>query len=146
MLDDITQKVNDAAARKDQEKQELTADIAQQLFEKYKQQLLAAGKNVIQSQFTMMRVEVLPPDEVRIISPSELTDTYAKEQRTLLIDFYRAETKMLVRITTEVQEDETVIASQSTVILSKSEMFDAMATKNPSLGRLKDALGLMIEY
>jgi len=146
MLDDITQKVSDAATRKEQEKNELTAEIAQQLFDKYKQQLLSAGKNVIQAQFSMMRVEVLPPDEVRIISPSELTDTYAKEQRTQLIDFYRAETKMMVRITMEIQEDEAVKAAQNTVVLSKSEMFDAMAAKNPSLGKLKDALGMTIEY
>ncbi len=146
ILDDIDKKVIDATANKDRQQQALTVELADGLFEKYKQQLQAAGKNVIYSQFSMMRIEVLPPDEIRLISPSDLTDTYAKEQRTLLLDFYREETKIMVRITTEVKEDESVIASQNTVVLSKSEMFDVMAQKNPSLGRLKDALNLSIEY
>ena len=145
-MDDIDKKVIDATANKDRQQQALTVELADGLFEKYKQQLQAAGKNVIYSQFSMMRIEVLPPDEIRLISPSDLTDTYAKEQRTLLLDFYREETKIMVRITTEVKEDESVIASQNTVVLSKSEMFDVMAQKNPSLGRLKDALNLSIEY
>jgi DNA polymerase III subunit gamma/tau len=145
-LDDLDQKVSDATANKDKQIQALSHEMANELFEKYMQQLSAAGKQVIFSQFSMMRIEVIPPDEIRLISPSGLTDTYAKEQRTHLQDYYQAETKRLVRITTEVQEDESIIASQNTVVLSKTEMFEVMAEKNPSLGRLKDALNLSIEY
>ena len=95
---------------------------------------------------SMMRIEVLPPDEVKVISPSVLTDTYARDQRTALIDYYRAETKMIVRITMEIQEDENVIAAQKNTVLSKSEMFEVMASKNPNLAKLKDGLGMQIEY
>jgi len=94
----------------------------------------------------MMRVEVRPPDEVRLISPSELTDTYAKDQRTLLIDFYREQTRIIVRITTEVQEDEAIKAAQNNIVLSKSEIYEVMAQKNPNLAKLKDGLGMNIEY
>jgi hypothetical protein len=146
IFDDLTQRVNDAATRKNEVKIEFTVALAQQLFEKYMQQLQAEGKNVAYAQFTMMRLEVLPPDELRIISPSELTDTYAREQRTQLLDFYREETQSIIRIITEIQEDKSVIAEQNKKVLSRSEMFEAMAHKNPSLGRLKDALNMTIEY
>ena len=145
MLSDIDEAVTKAVANTD-EKKELSAEMAEQLFERYKQKLQAASKSVIHAQFTMMRLIVLPPDEVRIISPSELTNTYAREQRNDLIDFYRAESKMTVRITTEIQEDEAIKASQNITVLSKSEMFEAMAQKNPSLARLKDGLSMQIEY
>src|SRR5205085_693881 len=47
MLNDIETEVSKAAANREQEKKELTLEITQQLFEQYKQQLQAAGKNVI---------------------------------------------------------------------------------------------------
>jgi DNA polymerase-3 subunit gamma/tau len=146
LLDDIALEVTKATANQNAEQKILTKEIADQLFEQYKQQLQAASKNVIYAQFSMMRIEVYPPDELRIISPSELTDTYAKEQRTSLIDYYRSETQMVVRITTEIQEDEAVKAQQNVTVLSKSEMFEVMAQKNPHLGHLKDSLGMSIEY
>ncbi len=146
-LSDLGSEVTKATANQNAEQKVLTKEIADQLFEQYKQQLQANSKNVIHAQFTMMKIEVFPPDELRIISPSELTDTYAKEQRTSLIDFYRAETKMVVRITTEIKEDEAIKAELAkNVVLSKSEIFDVMAQKNPQLARLKEGLGMTIEY
>ena len=146
MLQDLDTEVAKAAASQGQEKKVLTAEVANQLFEAYKAKLPAANKTVLHSQFCMMRVEVHPPDEVRLLSPSAFTDGYAKDQKTPLIDYYRAETGMVVRITTEIQEDESVMAAQSITVLSKSEMFEAMATKNPNLAALKDGLGMTIEY
>lgn len=145
LLSDIDDKVNREADKETLQK-ELTVDLANQLFEQYKQQLKTAEKNVIYAQFCMMRIEVLPPDEVKLISPTELTDTYAREQRTHLIDYYRAETKINVRITTDIQEDEATRNAAKNVVLSRSEVFDVMVQKNPSLGKLKDGLGMSIEY
>ncbi len=146
MLQDLDTEVAKAAANQNQEKKVLTVEMANQLFEAYKTRLQATNKTVLHSQFNMMRVEVHPPDEVRLISPSAFTDGYAKDQKTPLIDYYRAETGMIVRITTEVQEDENIKAAQNITVLSKSEMFEAMATKNPNLAALKDGLGMTIEY
>jgi DNA polymerase III subunit gamma/tau len=146
MLADIDAAVTTAAANLQNQKKELSAEVAEQLFSRYKKNLQDNNKTVIYAQFSLMRVEVLPPDEVRIISPSELTDTYARDQRTALIDFYRAETDMIVRITTEIQEDEAVKNAQISKVLSKSEMYEVMAGKNPNLARLKDGLGMQIEY
>jgi DNA polymerase-3 subunit gamma/tau len=145
MLSDIDAAVSKATVNTN-EKKTLSVETAERLFEQYKQKLQSAGKNVLHAQFGMMRLEVRPPDEVRIISPSELTDTYAKEQRNLLIDFYRAETQMLVRITTEMQEDEEMKNELNSKVLSKTEMYDAMASKNPMLAKLRDGLGMQIEY
>jgi hypothetical protein len=146
MLSDLDAKVN-ASASIPNEKKELTAELAQQLFEQYKSQQQAAGKAVIYAQFSLMLVEVLPPDEVQIISPSELTDTYAREQRTQLIDFFREQTGIMVRVTTGIREDEAAKeAAKKNAVLSKSEVYDAMAQKNPDLSRLRDGLGLTLEY
>ncbi len=146
ILDDIDAAVTTATANLKHEKKTVSDEIAKQLFEKYKKHLQDTNKTVIYAQFSMMRVEALPPDEVRIISPSEFTDAYALEQRTALIDFYRAETKMVIRITTEIQEDEAIKNAQITKVLSKSEMYEVMAGKNPNLAKLRDGLGMQIEY
>ena len=146
MLSDLDAAVTSAAANQARENASLTEELANRLFEEYKQKLQAAQKNMLFSQFSLMQLEVLPPDEIRIVSPSELTDTYAKEQRNTLIDYYREETKIMVRITTIIREDEEIKASQNKVVLSKSEMFEAMAQKNPNLAKLKDGLGMIIEY
>jgi len=146
MLQDLDSEVAKAAANTNNEQKVLTLARAEELFETYKKKLQAESKSVLFSQFLMMRIEVLPPDELRLISPSELTDTYARDQRSILTDFYRAETGMIVRITTTIVEDESIKAAQNTVVLSKSEMYEAMARKNPNLAALKDTLGMQIEY
>lgn len=134
-----------AAANINAGPKELSAERAIELFEQYKQELSAAGKAVVFGQFTMMRLEVHPPDGVCIISPTELTDMYAREQRTHLLEFYQYHTKMLVRVKTEIQEDEAIKAQQMPTVMSKAETFEAMVQINPYLGRLKDALGLTVD-
>ncbi len=146
MLSDIDEKVTTAASKQNEAQVSLSLVTALSLFELYKQKLAAANKNVIHAQFSLMQLEVIPPDEIRIISPSELTDTYARDQKSQMIDFFSAETNSRVRITTEIREDESVKAAQNTVVLSRSETFDAMVQKNPALAKLKDSLGMTIEY
>ncbi len=146
LLSDLDSEVTKATANQNQEQKILTKEAAHNIFDQYKALLQATSKNVIHAQFSMMKLEVYPPDELRIISPSELTDTYAKEQRTALIDYFIAEAKMIVRITTGIQEDEATKAEQSKGVLSKSEMFEVMAQKNPQLARLKEGLSMNIEY
>jgi len=89
---------------------------------------------------------VIAPDQVKIISPSELTDTYAKEQKSAMLDFFVEESKMRIRITTEIQIDKDIEKSQINTVLSKSEMYEVMATKNSNLAKLKEGLGMQIEY
>ena len=142
LLDDM----DDDAGATEKRIKELTLAECQQLFEAYKQGLLEQSKNMLHGQFAQMRVEFYPPDEVCIISPSELTDSYARENRGALIDFFRAGTQLLVRVVTRLVEDEAVKAAQQNTVLSKSEMYEAMAQKNPYLAKLKEALNMQIDY
>ena len=139
-LDEEVQVLQKSVAR------ELKPDEALSIFEDYKRMLVSESKGSVAAQFSLMKVEVIPPDEVHIISPSELTDTYARDQRSLLLDYYREKTGILVRITTEIQEDAEVISAQTVKILSKSEMYEAMVYKNPFLAKLKEGLNMQIEY
>ena len=143
LLDDID---SDVDLEKDKRTHPLTHEECLQLLEEYRQQLTAQGKSTLSSQFSLMRLEFYPPDEICFISPSELTDTYARDQKGVLIDYYRERTKLMVRVTTKLVEDEAVITAQQNTVLSKQEMFDAMAMKNPNLARLKEGLGMQVEY
>ncbi len=145
MLTNLDTIVNQTNTIKVAEKKEFTPEIGIEIFEKYKQKLHNEGKTMLYSQFCQMRIEVLPPDEVRLITTNELTETYAKDQRSSLIDFYNDETQMQVRITTIIIEDKNELETKVTV-LSKTEIFAEMIKKNPQILRLKDTLNLQIEY
>jgi DNA polymerase-3 subunit gamma/tau len=145
ILGDLDEVMNQAVAGMIPQSAPLTAEKAHAIFEEYKQSLQAAGKSVLFSQFSMMRLESYPPDEVRFITPGEMTDTYAREQRTQMIEFFSERAGRNVRITTEIQIDESMIDNTPRA-LSKSEMYEAMATKNPNLARLKEGTSMQIEY
>ncbi|PZF73682.1 DNA polymerase III subunit gamma/tau [Taibaiella soli] len=127
------------------ETKELTLEWATELYNQYKQKAREESKSVLFAQLSMMQLEVHPPEEVRIIAPSEITEMYALDQRNDLIEYYRAHTGIRVRVTTEIREDVTIVHEQK-AILSKPEIYEAMVRKNPNLGKLKDALNLQIEY
>jgi DNA polymerase III subunit gamma/tau len=146
MLGDLEADLSNAAALRASKPTEITAENALEIFEQYKQELKAADKSVLYTQFCMVRLEIYPPDEVRIISGSHMTDTYVREQRNAMIDFYLKHSRMTVRITTDVQIDTSQEEDQNAKVLSKSEMYDAMAALNPNLARLKEGAGLQIEY
>lgn len=145
LLGGLDEAINQAALAQANRPTEITTERANEIFELYKQELQATGKGVLYSQFNMMKIEVLPPDEVRIISPHEMTDTYAREQRNTVIDFFGRHAGMTIRITNEIREDKSLIPEEARV-LSKNEVYDAMVAKNPNLARLKEGVGLQIEY
>ncbi len=129
------------------ESKELTLDIVNLLYEQFKEKVKAENKSMLYAQLSGMTVEVYPPDEVRIITPSALADEYARDQRNILIEYFREHTGIpVVRVTTEIREDKAVIQNENKTVLSKQEVFEVMAGKNPDLGRLKDNLNLQIEY
>ncbi len=146
LLSDLDDAVVKAASEQESGPKTVTQDKAEELFDQYKKKLQAEAKSILFAQFDMMRVTMLPDNEMRIISPSELTNTYAKELRNDIVEYYTKACGTLVRVTLEVQEDQSVIESQTTKVLSRSEVYDVMASKNPSLARLKDALGMQLEY
>ncbi|MGN6477724.1 MAG: DNA polymerase III subunit gamma/tau [Flavipsychrobacter sp.] len=128
------------------EKRELSQPMVAQLWEQFRQGIKDMNRSALYAQLLFMNVEVAPPDEIRIICPTDFTHTYAREQRNVLIDYFREKTGVGVRITTEVREDKSVIQEQQVTVLSKQEVFDAMAQKNPQLARLRDGLNLQVEF
>lgn len=144
ILGDIDAAINNAAPVI-VEKKELTQQLVEEAYEQYKRRLQAENKSVYYAQFSAMKVELQQTDEVRLIAPNELTEEYAKEQRNSMIDFFTEQTGTLVRITTEIRKTEDAPATEKPV-MSRNEIFDMMAGKNPSLKLLKDALHLQIDY
>lgn len=146
IIDDLDAELQNARVV-EQEKKELTQDIVEQSFNKYREQLRAENKSVYYAQFSSMTVEAAPPDEVRIVVPTDLTATYAREHRNILIDFFREQTGMpAIRVTVEIRENEEIEAQQQVKVLSRPEIYEVMVRKNPNLGRLKDGLNLQIDY
>ncbi len=145
MLGDLDADINAAVAARAAQQTEITFEVAADILEKYKAHLRAKDQSVILGQLALMKLEVYPPDEVRLISPGDLTDNYAKDQRGDLIDFFMKEARMRIRVTTEVREDKS-LTEPANRVLSKNEMFEVMANRNPNLARLRDGMGLQIEY
>ena len=145
MLADLDADLNAAVAARAAQQADITYEVAADILEKFKADLRARDQSVILGQFALMTMEVYPPDEVRLISPGDLTDNYAKDQRGDLIEFFMKEAKMRVRVTTEVREDKS-LTEPANRVLSKNEMFEVMANRNPNLARLRDGMGLQIEY
>lgn len=144
IMDDIDAAVKSAVAVVE-ERKELNDPLVQQVYDAYRSKLQAENKSFIGAQFSQMKAEMAGPDEVKIVAPSILTEATAKEQRDELLQFFRSQTGILVRVTTEVREDPSLQSSQP-VVLSKTEVYEKMAQKNPNLKLLKDALNLQIEY
>lgn len=125
----------------------VTPEIAQEMFEKFKESLRAQNRNAYHAQFSSMYVEAYPPDEIRIIAPTEFVQGYALEERNNMIEFVRRETGIaVIRITTEIRVNADIQQQEQKIVLSKQEMYEAMAQKNPYLDQLKNDLNLQIEY
>lgn len=146
LMEDIDAAVNNSHSTTHEAK-ELTAEMAAEVFAKYVQAFRDANKSAYYAQFSQMTTEVNPPEEVKIIVPTHFSVEYVKEQRSVLIDFFRAQTGIpTLRVVPEVRENADAIAGEQKMVLSKQEIYEVMAAKNPVLSQLKDALNLTIEY
>jgi DNA polymerase III subunit gamma/tau len=124
----------------------LTQEDVDGVFEAFKKNMQQTGQSINFAQFSIMRTELVPPDEVRIISPSEFTENYAKAERNLLIDFFKSTQDINIRITTVVIPNDDAAANEPQKPMTRNEIFEDMANQNPNLARLKEALNLQIEY
>jgi len=145
LIDDIDEAINSQPQQHQSEVKELTPGLAEALFDEYKKVVREQNKGVLYVQLNMMRAEALPPDEIRIVSPTEMINEYALDNRNDLIDFFSRHVGARIRVTTEVRADAAAVPEQKPV-LSKSEIYEAMVQKNPYLGALKDGLNLQIDY
>lgn len=115
------------------------------IYDAYRKKLHEEGRHVLYAQMAMIKSEFIEPDEVKLISPSKIVDSYAQNNRNDILDFFRHRTSVRVRITTEVQEDTTITDNQPRA-LSKQDIYELMASKNPYLEKLKQDLNLQMEY
>jgi hypothetical protein len=124
---------------------DLCQEDAERMFATYRDRVQSEGKSVIYGQLIQMKVECAAADEIRLVSHSEITDSYAQSLRNDLIESFSAEAGRPVRVTSEFREDPNA-AQDIPVVLSKQEMYEAMARKNPMIAQLKDGLNLQIDY
>lgn len=147
IMEDIDEAVNNASSVVVTHVNELTEGLVQKVFEAYKERLRSENKSVLAAQFSMMQAEMASADEIRIVVPTELTEEYAKEQRNLMIDFFRTQTGIkALRVTTEIRIVENGEIDVPQTVLSKTEILEKMVQVNPNLQALKDALNLQIDY
>lgn len=145
LLGDIDEAVNTVLTQVEN-KFELTQEIVDQLYLEYKQAISAANKMMLHAQLMNIQAVFKTPDEVCLICPTQLTETYARNQQNDILDYYRQKTGIGVRVTLEVRLNEEIDAAQKQKVMSKQDMYDEMAAKNPALAQMKDRLGLHLDY
>ena len=139
--------IDDALQTVKQEKVAVKAicqEDAERMFTAFRDKIQAEGRTVLYAQMAMMHVECAANDEIRIVSPAVITDSYAQSLRNELIEVFTKEIGSSVRVTTELRDDGS--ASNAPQVLSKQEMYEAMARKNPLIAELKEGLNLQIDY
>lgn len=118
---------------------------AERLFAAFREKAKEEGREVIQVQILMMQIECVSEDEVRIVSPSAITDSYAQNMRNDLIEFFSADMGRRIRVTTELREDENAKAAMP-LVKSKQDIFNEMVQKNPQIGHLREGLGMSLDF
>lgn len=111
----------------------------------YRKKAQDENKSVVSAQLALIDPLCIAPDEVHLIAKTHMAESWSQTVRNDMLDFFRARTKVVVRITSEVQEDAAHEAAQPSV-LSKTDVYELLAKKNPALAQLKDGLNLQIEY
>lgn len=142
---DFTKELDNAPAQQKEQKQ-LTEELVMELFNTFKQSKAEERKMMLHAQLGEMKVEMVSADEVKLTSPSELTDTYAREHRNEIQEYFIEQTGIMVRVTTDIVIDENVVERQQHKVLSKQDVYEEMVRKNPNLEKLRDALGLQLDY
>ncbi len=145
ILQDLDAAMQVEAPKDEAPSRELTEEEVERLFAQFTEQLKAENKSVLHAQFCVMKAVLSSADEVRIVAPNALCEEYARSQRDLLIQYFRKETGVMVRVVTQV--DATAVPDKMPEnVLSKQEIYERMALQNPNLAKLKDALGLTLDY
>lgn len=116
-----------------------------ELYDAYRRKLYEDGKHVLHAQLSMIKAVFNAPDEIKLIAPSKLIESYAQGSRNDMLDFFRPQCSVMVRITTEYKQDEAAM-NDKPLALSKQDVYNLMAAKNPNLDKLKSELNLQMEY
>jgi DNA polymerase-3 subunit gamma/tau len=129
---------------KKEEAKALCQEDADRMFAAFREKMQKVS-SAVYAQLIQMSVECVADDEVRIVSPTIISNSQAQNLRNELIEFFSEQAGRNVRITTELREDEALKLAQPQV-LSTKEQYEAMAAKNPLLAQLKEGLNLQLDY
>lgn len=145
LLQELDTLINEEVDAK-QAAQVLTEATMYQVFERYLQHLLNEKRTLFYTQFSKMKLELIDGQEVHFITTDEMAESCVKEQRNFLLDYFKKETNVLVRITSEIKEDPNEMLAGRETIMTKQEKYDAMVLKNPQLAELRSKLNLQIDF
>jgi hypothetical protein len=120
----------------------ITLEKLQAIIDQFKQQLKAENKSILYNTFNDATFESTTPGSLHITSTNSLSNSNIAEEKDKLQELILKETGHLFRITNSFVESNDEPLEKA---LSKTEIFEQMAIKNPTLLALKDALRLGIE-
>jgi predicted ribosome quality control (RQC) complex YloA/Tae2 family protein len=122
---------------------DLDQEKLDELMQQYMDQVKAEKKYTQHGQFLLMKAQLVEEGTINLLSPTSITDAYAQSHRTELQEFIKEATGLLMRITTSFTETEPEHKEKT---LTRTEIFNEMAAKNPSLLHLRDGMKMSIEY
>lgn len=141
--DMLQQTANDEQQQQVMKVEDLKLEQLQRIINNYKESLKELKQTILYSTYDAVRMEMPEAGTLHLVSPNGLNDSNIQQEKSTLQELIRKETGLTIRITNafELTEDEPKEAA-----MSKTDIFEEMATKNPTLLQLKDALRLSIEY
>jgi len=123
---------------------ELSQELAVQLIREFSDGLRNNEQVAMATQLAQMEVVALPPDEIKLCCVSTINYHFGNNLRDRILDFCKEKTKIFsLRITLFI--DESKRKEPEIKVMSRSDVFEQMALKNPALRTLKDSLNLQIE-
>lgn len=141
---DLLQQTNNAAQQQQSMRvEDLQLERLEQIINTHKESLRELKQTILYSTYDALRMEMPEPGTLHLVSPNQLNDSNIQAEKSTLQELIRKETGLTIRITNafELTEEE-----PKETTMSKTDIFEEMATKNPTLLQLKDALRLSIEY
>lgn len=141
---DLDAVIDEELRKQQQEQKEVTAEMVEYIWTHYKNGI-PVNRSTYRASLTMMEVEFVAPDEVIIVCKDQFAQLNANNERNVVIDYFRKHSGFPLRVRVELRED-MVLKEEVPKQLSKQDMLDEMVKKNPSLGKLKDALNMQIDW
>ncbi|MGC4056575.1 MAG: hypothetical protein QM743_00420 [Chitinophagaceae bacterium] len=121
----------------------VTLELIERILFDYKETLIAQKKTILYTSYNTLKMEMPEPGTLHLISPNSIADSNIQAEKGTIQDLIKKETGLTIRITNAYEETD---EGPKETALSKTDIFDEMAAKNPTLQYLKETLRLSIEY
>lgn len=120
---------------------ELTIEKVREIVGRYKEGLKQENKSILYNAFETVKME-LEDGTLHFISPNSITDSNVQAERSAIQNLIKSETGLLLRIMNSYVETDEEPKEKA---LSRTEIFNEMAAKNPTLLQLRDTLKLTLD-